>query len=188
GWQLAGDPGPLLLPSAPLPPPPTSPLSPFPSFLSFPPPPTQFPQLLLFLPFGSPFLSKWVWDPRPPACSPHPMKSPPLGLPALGHPSPAPLKISSFSRWTEPQRSQQQALTLGSETTADHRWGPGTSDRGRKPSFKEGPLGRTGELSGVTASGESLLPRGGGGVRKSLPYLVLAQGRKPGALRPTLLP
>ena len=35
--------------------------------------------------------------PKPPACSPHPMKSPPLGLPALGHPSPAPLKISSFS-------------------------------------------------------------------------------------------
>lgn len=38
----------------------------------------------------SPFL-------KPPVCSPHPMKSPPPGLPALGHPSPAPLKISSFS-------------------------------------------------------------------------------------------
>ena len=44
------------------------------------------------------------------------------------------LELGRRAGWTEPQRSQQQALTLGSETTADHWWSPGTSDQGSKPS------------------------------------------------------
>ena len=35
------------------------------------------------------------------------------------------LELGRRAGWTEPQRSQQQALTLGSETTADHWWGEG---------------------------------------------------------------